>query len=260
MKSSFYFLFFASFLTNAQNLNYAIEASPVGGKEAFEQVLQTQLTLPKTVLTSNFFSELKIYFNVDSAGSAVDLKFEGQVNNLLKKELTRMFRFIVFNKVQNIYHDPYYLDVKITTDKYNRFFKQRYKVNMKKNTPAADSSYVVHTRADLAPEYFKNGEEGLKEFILSNMEYPKLAIEKSVEGTVVIEFIVETNGYITGITPKHNVGAGCTEEALRVITQTRWQPAILNNKLVRYKMTYPITFNLRNITKDNASSSQATGQ
>ena len=124
----------------------------------------------------------------------------------------------------------------------------------------ADSSYVVYTRADLAPEYYKNGEEGLKEFILSSMEYPKLAIEKSVEGTVVIEFIVETNGYITAITPKHNVGAGCTEEALRVITQTRWQPATLNNKLVRYKMTYPITFSLRNITKDNASSSQATGQ
>jgi TonB family protein len=171
-----------------------------------------------------------------------------------------MFRFITFNKTPNVYGDPYFLNFKITADKYNRFFKQRYKLNLKKNTPLADSSYVIYTRADLAPEFYKNGEEGLKEFILSNMDYPKLAIEKSVEGTVVIEFIVETNGYITAIVPKRVLGAGCTEEALRVITQTRWQPAIFQNKLVRYKMNYPITFSLRNIIKDNTSSSQATGQ
>ena len=252
-------LLVATVFTKAQNTQYAIEAMPVGGKEALEQVLQTQLTLPKTILTSNFDVDIKAYFKIDSAGSATDVTFEGQVNNALRKELNRILGFMVFNKTQNIYKDPYFLNFKLTSDKYNRYFKQRYKLNVKKNIPA-DSSYVVYSRADLAPEYYKNGEEGLKEHILSNMEYPKLAIEKSVEGPVVIEFIVETNGYITRVNPLRNVGAGCTEEALRVITQTRWQPAVLNNKLVRYKMSYPITFSLRNITKDNASSSRATGQ
>lgn len=252
-------LIFSRLFLIGQSNQYAIEAMPVGGKEAFEQVLQTQLTLPKTILTSNFNADITAYFKVDSTGRATEFKFEGQLNNVLRKELTRVLGFMSYIKTQNIYKDPYYLNFKITSDKYNRFFKQRYKLNLKKNFPA-DSSFIVYSKADYAPEYYKNGEEGLKEHVLSNMEYPKLAIEKSVEGTVVIEFIVETNGYLTAINVLKNVGAGCTEEARRVITQTRWQPATLNNKFVRYKMSYPITFSLRNITKDNASSSRATGQ
>jgi periplasmic protein TonB len=254
-----YGLLFVSIFFKAQKNEYAIEAMPIGGNVQFEQILQTQLTLPKIILTSNFEVDIRAYFNLDSAGAAKNIKFEEQINNALRKELSRILGFMAFNKTQNIYNDPYFLNFKLSTDKYNRYFKQRNKVNLKKNI-LADSSNVIYSRADIAPEYYKNGEEGLKEFILSNMEYPKLAIEKSVEGTVVIEFIVETNGYITAIVPKRTIGAGCTEEALRVITQTRWQPATFQNKLVRYKMTYPITFSLRNITKDNESSSQAIGQ
>ena len=92
--------------------------------------------------------------------------------------------------------------------------------------------------------------------ILSKIEYPKLAVEKSVEGTVVLEFVVETNGYLTGITVKQGINAGCTEEAVRLIKETKWQPALLNNKFVRYRTNYPITFSLRNINKDNTGSSQ----
>jgi TonB family protein len=257
------FLFIGLFLVfqifKSQSNPYALEAIPVGGKIALEQVLQTQLTLPKTILSSNFDVDLFVYFKIDSVGGATDLKFEGQINNLLRKELSRILRLLTFTKTQNVYSDPYYLNFKLNTAKYNKYFKQQYKLNLKKNLPA-DSSYIVYSRADYAPEFYKNGEEGLKEFILSGMEYPRLAIEKSVEGTAVIEFIVETNGYLTGIHALKYVGAGCTEEALRMITQTRWQPATLAGKFVRYKMSYPITFSLRNISKENESSSRATGQ
>jgi protein TonB len=100
----------------------------------------------------------------------------------------------------------------------------------------------------------------LADFILSEIEYPKLAIEKSIEGTVTIEFIIETNGYVSNLIIKNGIGAGCSEEALRIIKQTKWQPAVINNKLVRYKTTYPITFSLRNVNKDNGTSSQSLGQ
>jgi protein TonB len=135
------------------------------------------------------------------------------------------------------------------------YFKQKNKLTLKKPLPA-DSSFVIYTKADKSPEYYKNGDDGLAEFILSQIEYPKLAIEKSIEGTVVIEFVVETNGYLTGITVKQGVNAGCTEEALRLIKLTKWQPAVFNNKFVRYKTNFPITFSLRNISKDNTSGSQ----
>ncbi len=154
---------------------------------------------------------------------------------------------------------PYFLSFNLSRDKYNRYFKQKHRFTLTRKFPA-DSSLAVYARADQSPEFYKNGEDGLKEFILSEMEYPKVAIERSVEGTVVIEFIVETNGFITNVAPLKSVNAGCTEEALRIIKQTRWQPAVLNGKLVQYKMTYPITFSLRNTLHDFGTSSSTTGQ
>jgi TonB family protein len=245
---------FSSAYASAQaaSTKYAIDAYPIGGKEQLEQVLETQLTLPKTVVTSNFDADIDAYFDVDAEGKATNIKINGARNNVLRNEMTRIFRFLKFAKTQNVYGDPYVLNFKLTADKYNHFFKQQNKLNLKKPLPA-DSSYTVYTRADKSPQYYKNGDEGLAEMILSEMEYPKLAIEKSVEGTVVLEFVVETNGYITDLVVKQGVGTGCTQEAIRVIKLTRWQPAVLENKLVRYRTTYPITFSLRNVNKDNSS-------
>lgn len=229
------------------------EAQAIGGKEQVEQVLQTQLTLSKLVLTSNFEEEILVFFDLDSSGNAVNIKFNKGLNNVLRNELKRIFHFLKFKRTQSAEYvaEPYWLQLKLSTEKYNKYFKQRNKVNLKK--AEADSSYIVYTKGDRSPEYYKNGDEGLAEFVISEIEYPKIAKEKTIEGTVVIEFIVETNGYITGTVVKQGVNGGCTEEALRIIRQTRWQPAMLNGKLIRYKTTYPITFSLRNTSRDGTS-------
>jgi len=230
------------------------QAQAIGGKEQVEQVLETQLTLPKVLLSSNFDAQVTASFDLDSVGGAINVTFKSGLNNVLRIETTRILHFLKFKKTQNEAFEtyPYTFYFHISTDKYNKFLKQRSKLNLKKNQ-LADSSFIIYTKAERAPEYYKNGEEGLNEFILTEMEYPKLAIEKSVEGTVVVEFVVETNGYVTGITLKQGLGAGCAEEALKLIKSTKWQPAILNNKLVRYKTSYPITFSLRNVTRDASS-------
>ena len=258
-KILYLFLFIQSSFGFSQTSSTSpeFEAQAVGGKEQIEQVLQTQLTLPKPLLTSNFDTEVTTFFDLDTAGKAVNIKFEGNINNALRNELLSVFNFWKFYKTIKLPNEsrPYFLIFKLSTEKYNRYFKQKNKLNLKKPAPA-DSSYSVYVKADKSPEYYKNGDDGLAEFILSKIEYPKLAVEKSVEGTVVLEFVVETNGYLTGITVKQGVNAGCTEEAVKLIKETKWQPALLNNKFVRYKTNYPITFSLRNINKDNTGSGQ----
>lgn len=239
------------------------EAKIIGGKEQMEQVLQTQLTLPKTLLTPGFETHIVALFDVDSMGNAVSISFKyaknSKINNLLREELIRILHFLKFRRpstapppaaVYAVFH--------ISTEKYNKYFKQKNKNNIKKLP--ADSSFAIYARADKSPEYYRNGDQGLGEFILSEMEYPKVALEKSIEGTVIVEFVVETNGYVTGLTIKQGVNGGCTEEAIRMLKQTRWQPATSHGKYIRYKTTYPITFSLRNTNKNVGYSSQTIGQ
>ncbi|WP_317899730.1 energy transducer TonB [Aurantibacillus circumpalustris] len=254
LKYILYSFFFVSTI-NAQLFSEQFEAQASGGKGQIEQVIETQLTLPKTILTSNFDVHVNALFDLDSSGHATNIKFKTGVNNALRNETKRILRFIRFTKTQNEAYEtyPYSFSFPISTSRYNKFLKQRLRLNLKKGIQI-DSSFIVYAKADRAPEYYKNGEEGMNDYILSEMEYPKLAIEKSVEGTVVIEFIVEANGYVTDLTIKQGLGAGCAEEALRILKLTRWQPAIINEKYVRYKVSYPITFSLRNVNRDASSS------
>lgn len=257
MLKRFITLLFVSFngIVNSQLPGTGIEyeAQAIGGKEQVEQVLQTQLTLPKAILTSNFEKDVSVFFDIDSAGNAINMEMTAGLNNLLRNEIKRIFKFLKFKKTQssNQRPEPYWVTLKLSTEKYNNYFKQRSKINLKKGI-AADSSYVIRTRGDKSPEYYKGGDEGLAEYILSEIEYPKLAVEKSIEGTVILEFVVETNGYVTSIVTKQGVNGGCTDEAIRLIKRTKWQPATLNNKFVRYQTTYPITFSLRNVSKDGS--------
>jgi TonB family protein len=232
----------------------AYEAHAIGGKPQIEQVLETQLYLPKALLLPGFDKEVRLFFDLDSAGFATNLILEAGLNNVLRSELKRVLAFIKFEKRQSalVNPEPYWLVLRLSTDRYNAYLKQKTRWSVKKGLEA-DSSLIIYSKASKSPEYFRNGDEGLADFILSEIEYPKLAIEKSIEGTVILEFVVETNGFVTGIHVKQGVNGGCTEEAIRLIKKTKWQPAVLNNKLVRYKTIYPITFSLRNSSKDGTS-------
>jgi TonB family protein len=237
-------------------LESEFEGIPVGGKEQIEQVLQTQLTLPKILLTPNFNEHVTAFFDLDSVGNAINITFKDGLNNALRKETLRLLHFLKFKRTQSAGFEtyPYYLSYHISTERYNKLFKQKNRLVFKKPFPA-DSSYILYSKADRSPEYYKNGDEGLAEFILSEISYPDVAIEKSIEGTVILEFAVETNGYVTGITVRQGVNGGCTEEAIRLIKLTKWQPAVLNNKFVRYKTVYPITFSLRNLSTNGPARS-----
>lgn len=231
------------------------EAHPFGEKQQLEQVIETQFTLPKQLQNFKFEVEYTAFLNIDSLGNAVNIRLDGGYNNLLQNEVLRLFRFMKFKRTLNMPDEPrpYFLKFNLSSNAYSKYFKQKSRINFKNPLPA-DSSYIVYTKAERSPEYYINGEEGLKDYFLSEMEYPKLAIEKSIEGTVVLEFVVETNGYVTGITVKKGVNGNCTEEAVRLVKKTRWLPAVIDKKYVRYKMTYPITFSLRNTARENSSS------
>lgn len=250
-------LFLVSFSASLQSQDLTkynpIKAEVKGGQQNIDQIIRTQLSLPKNFFANGYEETVNIYFLLDSLNHPIQPIFQPHVLPAGQKELFRILKFMTFLRQDPDPNVPYYITVPLSAKFYSSLPKQKQKA-LPKAMGAADSSFVVYGKADRSPEYLKGGEEALKEFILSEIEYPKLAIEKSVEGTVVIEFIVETNGFVTGAHIKQPLGAGCSEEALRLILKTRWQPAKLNGKLVRYKMSYPITFSLRNITRESAIS------
>ncbi len=86
------------------------------------------------------------------------------------------------------------------------------------------------------------------EFIYGNIKYPAIARESGVEGTVVVQFIVEQDGSMGDIKVVRDIGAKCGVESLRVIHAmndfTLWIPGIIEEKTVRVQFYLPVNFRL----------------
>lgn len=79
----------------------------------------------------------------------------------------------------------------------------------------------------------------------SNLKYPEEAIKNKVQGQVVTEFIIDTNGAVTNPVIKKGIGSGCDEEALRVLTlMPAWIPGTQDGNPVKVKMVLPVLFQL----------------
>jgi periplasmic protein TonB len=83
------------------------------------------------------------------------------------------------------------------------------------------------------------------EYVLAKMKYPAQARRMEIEGKVFVEFVVEKDGAITDVKAIKGIGAGCDEEAVRVVSESpRWKPAKQRGRAVRQRMVLPITFRM----------------
>lgn len=92
---------------------------------------------------------------------------------------------------------------------------------------------------------FPGGLEAFYSYIGKKMRYPSQARRMGVEGRVFVEFIVDKDGSLTDIKAVKGIGAGCDEEALRVMkTVPKFKPGRQRGTPVKVKMTFPIYFKL----------------
>lgn len=109
---------------------------------------------------------------------------------------------------------------------------------------AQNTDSDAYAVVDVAPEYV-GGQTAMIEFLWKNLQYPAEAMEKNVQGTVYVSFIVEKDGSISNVVLKRDIGSGCGEEAVRVVKMMpKWTPGKQNGKEVRTQFILPVTFKL----------------
>jgi len=82
-------------------------------------------------------------------------------------------------------------------------------------------------------------------FIKDNIVYPEVAREAGIQGRVIVQFIVGTDGTISDIEVVRGVHPLLDEEAMRVVGKMpKWKPGKLMDKTVRTKYSLPVFFKL----------------
>lgn len=107
---------------------------------------------------------------------------------------------------------------------------------------------------EVADEIFQIVEEpatppgGLQAFyayVAKKMKYPSQARRMGIEGKVFVQFVVDKDGTLTDVKAVKGIGAGCDEEAVRVIKGApKWSPPKQRGQPVKQRIILPITFKL----------------
>ncbi len=77
------------------------------------------------------------------------------------------------------------------------------------------------------------------------IKYPEIAKKAGVEGMVVIQFVVDETGSVADPVVVKGIGAGCDEEALRVVQTAKFKPGKQRGKPVKVRFSLPIRFKLK---------------
>jgi TonB family protein len=79
------------------------------------------------------------------------------------------------------------------------------------------------------PEHFfhkpryPGGRKAMDEYIRQEMIYPEEAIKQQIQGIVSLKFDIDEFGTVSNIQVVHSVGAGCDEEAVRLVSLLRFE-------------------------------------
>lgn len=92
---------------------------------------------------------------------------------------------------------------------------------------------------------FPGGQDSLLMYLAANLKYPIIAKEKKITGEVVVQFIIEVDGNISGAKVLDSLGYGCDEEALRVVREMpKWTPGKIYGQSYRFRTGISVKFEL----------------
>ncbi len=105
-----------------------------------------------------------------------------------------------------------------------------------------DDDDKVYDVVEQQPE-FPGGQAGMMKFLAETIKYPAEAAKKGIEGRVIVQFVVGSDGTVGNVNIMRGVDPLLDKEAVRVVgTMPKWTPGKQDGKPVAVKYTIPVTF------------------
>jgi TonB family protein len=112
------------------------------------------------------------------------------------------------------------------------------------------SGKTVYRKSEVNPSY-PGGDAEMIKYFNDNIKYPQEALDKGVEGTVFVEFVVDSKGKVRDAVATDFVGETADpllkDEALRLVTSMpAWVAGTYKGKNVDSYYSVPVTFEILN--------------
>lgn len=119
--------------------------------------------------------------------------------------------------------------------------------------PQAEGTLTVETakavpfsQASKKPGFQGGDANTFAKWVSDNLNYPEEAKKDKIAGRVMLQFVVGTDGSVSGVKVLHGVNPLLDAEAVRVISSSpNWTPGELNGEIIAVTYQFPVIFQLR---------------
>ncbi len=118
-------------------------------------------------------------------------------------------------------------------------------ITLKASREAEDE--LPFLEADVMPTFMGGDLLTFRNWVMQNVRYPAEALERRIEGNVIVQFVVNREGYIAadGVKVLQSDHQLLSEEVMRVMSLSpRWSPGIQAGKTASVAFTLPISFQI----------------
>ena len=110
----------------------------------------------------------------------------------------------------------------------------------------ADQGVVPFQLVEDKPSFNGGDIDEFSKWVNSQLKYPEQAKEDGIQGRMLLEFTVGTDGTVSDVKVLRGVREDLDAEAVRVISSSpKWTPGKQHGKVVPVSCNYPIVFQLR---------------
>lgn len=96
------------------------------------------------------------------------------------------------------------------------------------------------------PKFQGGDANDFSKWVNQRLVYPEVAKENGIQGRVMLQFTVNTDGSVSGVKVLRGVDPSLDKEAVRVVSSSpKWTPGKQRDRKVKVTYTFPVIFQLR---------------
>lgn len=113
-------------------------------------------------------------------------------------------------------------------------------------TPDSPDEIFQYASVEVPPTFRGGDLNTFVQWVQDNLQYPQQAQNDGIQGRVLVQFVVDTDGSMTNIQIARGLDNRLNNEALRVVQSCRekWTPGTNGGKKVKVLVAIPVTFRL----------------
>lgn len=223
-----------------------------GGNEAMLEYIKSNRQFPQEAMDRGVAGRVIVQFTVDSTGhvckecvvKSIDPQLDGEAIRLIRN-MPRWKPGAFRGRPWNVrYTLPVTFDLPDSAT--NKVVESpKPKEPTIEEAVEYESKYedmLIHHESQ--PE-FPGGVKALMEYVEANIRYPQEVKERGIQGRVIVQFVVEEDGTLTGEQVLEPVDPQLDAEAIRIArSMPKWKPGEIRGKPTRMRFSFPVTFRL----------------